>query len=123
MKENMNSNFEKLPEGNYVWEIYEISEPQKKEKCIQRTWKLNTVHNGETTQVWFYMRPWEYYAILNAMGYEKDANGDIEWEKEDIAGKKKMFYGMLTYRTFNGKDYAQMSMVKAMSKEETEIPF
>ena len=121
MKENMDSNFDKLQEGEYLWKIYEISEQQKKEKCVQRTWKLNTIKNGEVNQVWFHMRPFEYYDILKVLGYEKDKNGDIDWEAQDILGKR--FKAKLSYRKFNDKEYPRITETKPVEETDEEIPF
>jgi len=123
MKENMNSSFGKLPEGSYEWEIFDVSDLQQKARSVQRTWKLNTVVDGNIEQVWFYMRPFEYKVILIALGYKTDDAGNIDWEIDDVKGKK--IAGVLSYRQFNGKDYPMLSMIKPCDNASIgeEIPF
>lgn len=116
-----NENSFMLKEGEYLFEIYEVSSRVKTAKSHYRTWKFNTVINGETEQIWINYFPFTVGELLLVLGYEQDKNGYFDWDDEEVIGKK--FIAKLTYELVEGKNYPRLSNFKSVETSSEEIPF
>jgi hypothetical protein len=115
--------FREYPEGEYVFEIYDVGEAEPTEKTTFRWWTLNFFAEGETQRLRLRMPVWKYADILISVGC-KTVDGAIDWEPAQIVGKR--FKANLTYREWDGKRYPNLEYAHsdgAIKDDSNDIPF
>ena len=122
MERSESGTFTLLPEGEKLFEIFEIGPKIPTAKSYYRTWKFNTFHDDNTSQVWQNVMAWEEIPLLEVLGYEKDERGGIDWDIDDIAGQKRV-RATVYHEEYEGKTYAKVKDFKSASADDKEIPF
>ena len=117
------STFSPVSEGAHIFQVFEIGDDVPTAKSSYRVWKFNTEEDGKVKQLRQNFFSWDEVPMLSAMGYEKDKDGGVQWEREDVEGKR--FKGLVKHREYQGKSYANIVDFKPLTEEEKadEIPF
>ncbi len=123
MERSESANYILLPPGEMVFEVFEIGAKVPTPKSYYRTWKFNTVYDGEIQQIWQNVMAWDEVPLLEALGYEKDEKDGIDWEIDDIVGHKRV-RAEVWHEPYNGKTYAKVRNFKPAGNADSEtIPF
>lgn len=135
MRDDMDTQFAKISEGEHVFEIFEVSQKVNTPKSHYRTWKLNTFENGGIKQIWVNLFPWQAKELLLALGYMEEEyineetgikSKKIIWDDEEVIRKKVS--AVLSYEKDkdSGKEYPRLNMFRQVTddnKSNEEIPF
>jgi hypothetical protein len=122
MERSEGGNFVLIPEGEALFEVFDISAKVPTAKSHYRKWKFNTFYDGEVRQIWQNVMAWDELPLLMVMGYEPDSKGGVDWDISDIVGHKRV-RGTVWHEPYEGKPYAKIKDFKPASADDQEIPF
>jgi len=82
--------FELFPEGHYEFTVERKPEKFKTPsgKATYRKWQFGTILNGQKKTFTTALFPWDSKELLLALGGMELENGQIEWDDEEVIGKK-----------------------------------
>ena len=88
-RDNVNG-FRLFPEGHYEFTVEKKPEKFKTPsgKATYRKWYFGTIFNGQKRTYTKLLFPWDSKDLLIALGGIVCEDGGIEWDDEEVVGKK-----------------------------------
>lgn len=131
MKQRDNvSGFELFPEGHYEFTVE--SRPEKFKtpsgKATYRKWQFGVIVNGQKRTFKTALFAWNSKSLLLALGGVVCDNGEVEWDDEEVIGKK--FTAEVVHEPdFKGVTRAALKDIRSdiwsseMEEDEENLPF
>jgi hypothetical protein len=107
-----------FPEGTYTFTVLSC-EKFRTVKSTYRKWKFQTTVDGELSQLWVNIFPWESKELLLALGGAEEEDKSITWDDEEVIGKK------ITATVYHAPDKNDTTKVWPRIKDikSDEVPF